>query len=121
MAFNVLIPYKIVDSGDMSSSITSSIAEIIRQDNVGIQLVWTGSPIGSFSVQVSIDHREVNGVVSNSGTWVNITLNPTISAVGSGDSAYIELNQLSASYIRVVYTASSGAGTLNAYICGKSV
>ena len=122
MAYNVLFPVKIVSNGDMSSTITSGVTEIRNQDNVGIQLNWTGAPVGSFSVQISIDHAQDSlGNVTVPGNWTSLALSPPITAAGTPDTAYIDLNQMSASYIRVVYTAGSGSGTLNAFITAKGV
>ena len=105
-----------------SATLTSSVVEIRNQDNVGIQLSWTGTAVGTFAVQISINHAEdANGNVTVAGDWVPLTLSPSIAAAGSADSAIIDLNQMSASYIRVVYTRSSGTGTLNAYITAKGI
>lgn len=123
MAYNLLFPKQIITSGNMASaSITSSVVEIRNQDNVGIQLSWTGVPVGTFAVQISINHAEdAQGNVTVAGDWVSLPLSPTIAAAGSADSAIIDLNQMSAAYVRVVYTKGSGTGTLNAYITAKGV
>jgi hypothetical protein len=123
MSYNLLRPVKIITAGDMSAaSITSSAAEIKLQDNIGIQLSWTGSPVGTFAVQISADHNEDSmGNVITAGNWISLPLNPAIVASGSADNAYIDLNQQSAQYIRVVYTKTSGTGTLNAIVVGKGV
>ena len=105
-----------------SATLTSSVVEIRNQDNVGIQLSWTGTPVGTFAVQISINHaQDASGNVTVAGDWVTLTLSPSIAAAGTPDSAIIDLNQMSASYIRVVYTRTSGTGTLNAYITAKGV
>lgn len=104
------------------ATVTSAVTNIQFHDNIGIELVWTGTPTGSFAVQVSANYdQDQNGNVLNSGNWVSVTLSPTVSAAGSADSAYIDLNQLSAPWIRVVYTKSGGTGTLNGWITGKTV
>lgn len=122
MSYNLLLPVTMVSSVSMATSITSSVLEIKEQDNVGIQMIWTGTPTGTFSVQVSINYqRDINGNVTNAGTWTSIPLSPAIAAAGSADNAYVDLNQLSAPYIRVVYTRSSGTGTLNVLGIGKGV
>lgn len=122
MSYNLLLPVSAVVAGNMSSSITSSVVEIKNQDNIGIQLHWTGTPTGSFAVQISSDHREdINGNVQVAGNWVSLPLSPAITASGSADDAYIDLNQMSAMYLRVVYTAVSGAGTLSALVVAKGV
>lgn len=122
MAYNLLNPVKIFNDGDMSGNLTSIIVETKLQDNVGIQLHWTGTPTGTFSVEISIDHKEdVLGNVVVAGHWVSLPLLPAIAAAGAGDDAYIDLNQLSASYVRVKYTRSAGSGTLNGFMVAKGV
>lgn len=104
------------------ASITSSVMNIQYHDNIGIQLNWTGSPTGTFAVQVSADHaQDQNGNVTVAGNWIAVTLDPAIAATGGADVAYIDLNQLSAPWMRVVYTKTSGTGTLNGFVTAKTV
>lgn len=122
MSYNLLRPVTIFSAVSMASSATSSVVEIRNQDNVGIQLTWTGTPVGTFAVQVSSDHLEdLKGNVLTPGNWVSLPLSPAISASGSGDTAYIDLNQISAMYVRVVYTAGSGAGSLTGIVVAKGI
>lgn len=123
MAYNVLFPVHLIAAGDMSlTSITSDAVNIQNQDNVGIQLNWTGAPTGTFAFQVSMDHKETaNGVITVAGHWVNLTVSPAIAAAGSPDSAYVGINQIAAPYIRVVYTMGSGSGSLDVFVGAKGV
>jgi hypothetical protein len=118
-----LSPYQIITSGDMSqASITSTPTNIQYLDNVGIQLTWTGAPVGTFSIQISSDYqRDAQGNVTNAGNWVTLPLSPAITASGSADTAYIDMTQLSAPWVRVLYTKTSGTGTLQGYVTGKTV
>lgn len=121
----VFKPYKVISNGDMSqSSLTSSYTNIQGLDNVGYQVVFTGAPTGTFSVQISMDYQpgtSPNAEPVNAGNWVSLPLSPAIIASGSGDVAYIDLNQMSAPWIRLVYTRTSGSGTLNAFIVAKAI
>lgn len=123
MAYNPIHGVHSIVAGDMSAaSIISPVFEIINQDNVGVELIWTGVPVGTFSFQVSSDYaRDFMGNVTNAGHWVSIPVTPVISAAGSADSAYVDMNQLSAPYFRVLYTKTSGTGVLNAYVSAKAV
>lgn len=104
-----------------SATITSAVTNIQFLDNVGYQFVFTGSPVGEITIEVSIDHSENSqGVVSTAGTWTALTLTPTASVSAAGN-IYVDLNQLSAPWVRAVYTKTSGTGTLNAYLCAKAV
>lgn len=106
----VLAPYHIIKAQSMVGNILSPVTSIQYGDNVGIQLNWTGTPNGSFFVQVSLDN--VN--------FIPITLPTPVTAAGTASSAYISLNQLDAAYIQFGYTAASSTGTLDAYITWKA-
>ena len=122
MSYNFLQPIQIISAGDMSGSITSPVIETKLQDNLGIQLNWTGAPFGTFDVQISIDYKkDVNGSVQNPGNWVSLVLIPAIAASGVPDIAYIDINQICAPYMRVLYTRGSGSGSLDMYVTGKGV
>lgn len=122
MAYNLLKPVAIWTAHSMTVDTTSSIVEIKNQDNIGIQLHWTGTPAGAFDFQISSDYsQDTEGNVQNVGNWISLTLSPAISASGAGDDAYVDLNQMSAQYVRVVYTATSGAGVLTGLVVGKGV
>lgn len=122
MAYNPIEPVKIITNGDMSSNITSKVVPIILQDNIAIQLVWTGTPTGAFNFQVSSNYeQDMFGNVLSAGDWVTLPLSPAITASGSADVALVDLNQLGAAYVRVQYAASSGTGVLNATLTAKGV
>lgn len=117
---NSLLKYQTISSGDMSGNLTSAVTQIEYLDNIGIQLNFTGTPTGTFSVQVSIDYAQDSlGNVTNIGNWIAVTLSAAATASGSANQIYIDLNELSAPWIRCIYTRTSGSGTLNAFICGK--
>jgi hypothetical protein len=122
MSYNLLNPVHIIVAQSMATSITSAAQETKLQDNLGVQFNWTGAPVGTFGVQVSMDyHQDQEGNITNPGNWTTLPIVPIIIATGSPNTAYIDLNQLSAPYIRVFYTATSGTGTLDAFINGKGV
>lgn len=113
-----LPPYKIIPlTAITNQNVTSSVTNIFNKDNVGIQLIWTGTIAGTFAVQVSADYDPHFGT----GTWTAITLSPALAAVGSAGDAYADITQISAPYIRVVFTYTSGAGNLTGWITAKVV
>lgn len=122
MSYNLLQPFHFVAAHSLAATFTSTPVEIKLQDNVGVELIWTGTPVGTFNIQVSMNYQvDMFGNVTNVGNWVTLTLNPGITASGAGDVAYIELNQLSAPYIRLQYVRTGGAGTVDGYVTAKGV
>ncbi len=133
---NQLLKYQNITNGDMSlSSITSTITNISFLDDIGIQLNFSGSPVGTFAVQVSADHAQDYSSPPNvtvAGNWVPLTFTYWDSGTSAfitgfsvptsvGSPIYLDLALLSAPWIRVVYTKVSGTGTLNAFITAKAV
>lgn len=122
MSYNLLNPVRIINAQSMATSITSNPVEVKNQDNVGIQMHWTGNPSGTFEFQASENYLEdAEGNVRNAGDWVTLPVAPPIVAAGTADDAMVDLNNLSVPYVRIKYTAGSGAGTLDAYVAGKGV
>lgn len=114
---NNLLSFRSIVDGDMSlSSLTSTVTDIQFLDNIAIQSNFTGSPVGVIAIQVSADYaRDFMGNVTNSGNWATVASAST----SGGSPIYFDLNQLAAPYIRVVYTKTSGSGTLNCILSAK--
>lgn len=122
MSYHLLLPYHIIKTGSLGSPLTSIAQNIQNQDNVGIQLVWSGNPMGTFDFQISNDaFITSNGQVVTPGSWTSLPLSPAINALGSSDIAFVELNQMTCIFVRIVYEPSGGTGTLDAYISAKGV
>ena len=94
----------------MGASVTTAASNILYTDRVGYQISWTGTPTGAFTVEISNDET----------TWVELTLSTPITASGSADDAFIDA-ETAAKFIRLVYTRTSGTGTLNVHITAKSI
>lgn len=120
---NNLRKYNNIANGDMSlSSITSPATNIQFLDNIGIQFNFTGTPTGTFQVQVSADYeQDAEGNITNPGNWVPLVLTPTPVAAGSAGSVYVDITMHSAPWMRVAYVKTSGTGTLNSFITAKMV
>ena len=121
---NRLLQVTLFSSQSVSSTNTynSQAVNILNLDNIGIQANITSTPSGSFNVQVSIDHSQTaDGVVINPGNWINIASSTVSISSGSPSNIYIDLNQLSAPYVRLQYVNSSGSGSFSAFLCGKLV
>lgn len=118
----ILAPYHVISAQSMTGDVTGAATNIQYLDNVSIQLNFTGTPTGTFSIQGSLDHAESSpGVVTNAGNWIAITLPTSPAASGSAGNILIDMQELSFPWVRIVYTHASGTGTLDAYISGKSI
>ena len=98
-----------ISSGDMSqASISSSALDIREAHHVAVQAVWTGSsPVGTLSVQGSIDGSTYTEVQSASAVS------------GNSGSLLINLSNVAYSNLKLVYTKTSGTGTINAKVALK--
>lgn len=123
MAFKVLPDAdlsQVITDSDMSISIVSEAFNLRDRKNAAIQLYWTGTPVGPFATQVSVNHvQDTEGNIQVIGNWDDLPLSNEIDASGVADSAYIELDGLNAPYIRVIFAVVSGSGILNAFISAK--
>lgn len=104
----------------MSASITSAVTIIQKLTYIGYSVSFTGTPTGTFSVEVSNDYS-VNGegTVLNAGTWTALTLSGTPAATGSAGNGFIDIDGCSAYAMRLKYTRTSGSGTLNVVVNAK--
>tara|TARA_R110002126_G_scaffold172712_1_gene321498 strand:- start:3754 stop:4095 length:342 start_codon:yes stop_codon:yes gene_type:complete len=97
-------------AGDMSGTLTGDSTNIMHTDRVGYQILYTGAPNGTFSVEVSNDET----------TWQALVLSVAIAATGSGDNHFIDVETAS-KFVRLVYTFSSGTGSLDVKLTAKSI
>ncbi len=121
-------PAPVITNGNMASaSLTSAVTIIQKLSMISYGVSWTGStPIGTLQVQVSNDYKQdASGVVSVAGTWNTMTLNyqgmavTSIPVTGNTGSAFIDIEETAGYAIRLVYTKTSGTGTLQATVNGK--
>jgi hypothetical protein len=115
MGFKKLIyPYNWIMNGVMANTqtILSSIQPVSNEDNIGLQVSWTGTPTGSLSVNCSVD-----GIHFDS-----LTFNPALpQPAGSPGGYLISLNQLPFAWMQFEYTNMSGNGILNVFLLAKDL
>jgi|ERR1700677_351282 len=125
-AKNRLQPYNVIPpiAGNMLSTLQSNPTNISGMDDVGYSGSFTGAPVGTFSVQASVDYQPGQNPTDypmNAGTWTTLPLNGTVTASGSPDNFFIDVTLISAPWIRLVYNPTSGTGTLSVWVCGKGL
>lgn len=120
---NSLSPIVVFDAVSLAASQNSRGIHSFFLDNIGVQFVWTGTPTGTFGMDVSNNATlNTDGTVSG-GTWTPIVFTDPSppAATGSSGNGYLELNQTTAAFVRVTYTKVSGTGACTAYLTGKPV
>jgi hypothetical protein len=112
----------VITNGNMSAaSITSLVTIIQKLSLASYSITWTGSsPVGVIAVQVSNDYTtNADGSVNNPGTWNTLPLSATPAVTGNTGNGFIDIDASAGYALRVVYTKTSGSGTLNAVVNGK--
>jgi hypothetical protein len=106
-----------------TTTYTSTVINALMLDNIGIQLnVKSGTPTGTFKMQVSLDYEQDNqGNVINAGHWIDVEDADGGITSGSPAQTYIDMTQISAPWLRLSYTNISGSGVLDAFACGKGL
>lgn len=100
-------------------ALTSQVIDMRTMSQSSVQLQWTGTPTGTFSVQSSLDYSaSPQGNILNAGTWTDIGISVT-SPSGSAGGAIVDMSLTGLPYLRMVYTNVSGTGTLQALIFAK--
>jgi hypothetical protein len=120
MAQKNWLGHQVITNGSMTgtSTITSQVTEIRGFDNVSYEADFSGTPTGTFSVQVS---NSYDPITNPNAVFIPLVLSPTPVASGSSGVVGIDINQSGFKYIKIVYTNISGTGTLQAYISGKAL
>jgi hypothetical protein len=78
-----------------------------RTEFVSIQATWTGTPTGSFTIQLSNDPTDNPSVVSN---WTDYS-GSALAVAGAGGTNMWNM-QCAAKWFRLNYNFTSGTGTL---------
>jgi len=114
--------YWLIQNGVMSgtSTINSTPQYVFNQDNLGLEVSWTGTPTGTITVLGSISQQFQDAGAT--ATFYSFTFGPALpQPAGSGGSFLVNLNQVPFPYIKVSYTNVSGSGTLNVFLSGKDL
>lgn len=108
----------------MATSITGPATNINGMPAIGYDLTWTGSPVGTFDVQVSNSYsQDPEGNVINAGSW---TVLPHSSfqgtypvPAGTPSNGFLDIEAVGSAWIRLVYNATSGSGNLTVIVAAK--
>lgn len=120
-----LIQFQNITNGAMVGDITSLVTSIVYLDDIALQFNITGTPTGIIAPQISLDYKQdFMGNVLVAGNWIPVQQpdgSPVQIAVvaGSPSNSIINMDFLAGTYLRVVYTHTSGTGTLNGFLSAK--
>lgn len=114
-------PYPVIADGDMSGNLTSQVTIIQKLSLVSYSVSWLGtSPVGVVTVEVSNDYTQnADGSVRNPGTWSALPLSAAGTVSGNADGGFIDIDAQAGYALRLVYTRTSGTGTMQAIVAGK--
>ncbi len=98
-----------ISSGDLGGSFNSDPIALYRSEGFNIQLIFSGSPSGTFKLQSS-DCLTFNPSDIPSNSWTDVAdSDQSISA--AGDHEWVVSDKYK--WIRVVYTRTSGTGSVD--------
>jgi hypothetical protein len=112
----------------MGSTYTSPPTNINGMPALSYDLTWTGSPVGTFSVQVSNSYAQAPGsnntvVVLNAGSWSTLPASSFVGTypvpAGTPGNGMLDIEAVGAAWIRLVYNYTSGTGTLTGVVAAK--
>ena len=110
---NVIRSFPLIVGGNMAANITSKPTNILLMDNVAISLQFpvNTAATGQFFIDVSTD----------GSSFIPLDILPLMIIPDTDNAIQIEITQLAASFIRIRYVATSGTGTLTAYVQAKEL
>ena len=114
-------PYPVIVNGSMAGNITSAVTIVQKLSMISYDVSWSGTaPVGTLSVQVSNTYSlNPDGSVNNTGNWTTLTLSATANVSGATGNGFLDVDATGAYAMRLVYTRTSGTGTMNATISAK--
>lgn len=107
-----------------ATTVTSSATSISRRNGFSMQVNVTGTPVGTFDIQGSVDYNpglpQSEGSY-NAGNWVSISpLSATPTVSGAATSILFDMQAVTFPWIRISYTNSTSSGQFDAWIFSKS-
>jgi hypothetical protein len=98
---------KVIDAGSMAATITSSAIRVESNRDLSVQAIVSGgsTPIGTFTLAASNDCSTYTTMDTSSYSWT-----------GNSGSVFYDVKQPTMKCLELVYTRTSGSGTLNATV-----
>ena len=117
-----ILKYQIVPTQSGATSFDTKLNPtcLDYQDNVSLQIYWTGSLVGEIQVFVSNDNvsPKLGQTVTN---WSQLDFGSTLTVDGTHTDMLININQNSFSFIAIGYVATSGTGNITAQLTSRMI
>lgn len=101
---------QVVTAGDLAGDYTSVALDVSDYDRFMLQLIWTGTPTGTFVIQTTVDDA----------TWDDLDLDPAPAPAGADGHHTIEFGQPALKSIRIFFDRTSGTGSFDAHLYGRA-
>lgn len=108
----------------MASNINGPVTIIQRLPGISYDIQWTGTPTGTFTVQVSNSYfTDPDGNVLGTPNWTNLPtafftgIYPVPS--GSPSAGFLDVVGTEAYAVRLIYNRTGGTGNLTVYAAAK--
>lgn len=116
----------LVNAASTAGTITSPATSINKLSGISYDLTWTGTTAGAFAVQVSNSYSiNAEGATLTAGSWNTL---PTSSFTGTypvpaggPGNGFLDVVGTEAAWVRLVFTPSSGTGTLTVLAAAKVI
>lgn len=108
----------IANPNNLSASFTSNLSSVKNLDYASIHIDWTGTaPVGVITVEAR-NGDDLNN--SARDDWYELDMGAPVTISGSSGDHQLVFVYLPFTDIRLVYTRTSGTGTINAFITSKT-
>lgn len=123
----LIAPKHLVVDQSMAASFNSAPTITQMLSMISYDISWSGtSPVGTISVECSNTFKlDPAGGTLVTGNWTTMTLDyngssvTSIPVTGNTGNIFIDIDETAAYAIRIVYTKTSGTGTMNATVAAK--
>lgn len=108
MSKRIIAPYRLLSAQDLSSSFVSASTHVQLYDRIAYSVSWTGTAVGRLIAQGSLDNINFS----------DLDMNPILMA-NATDTGILDIQATGVPFVRLSYTATSGAGSLDAFVSAK--
>lgn len=114
---NIVEGYPIINGTSLATSFTSSTSSVKNLDYASIHIEWSGTaPVGVITVEARNGDERNNDAVAD---WYLIDMGSVITISGASGDHQLFFDKLPFTDLRLQYTATSGTGTMTAFITSK--